>query len=47
LQRIRQVNGDIKIVGMQTSVQHVFQHTGLENIFEFYDNISQAQAAFK
>ncbi len=47
LQRIRQVNGDIKIVEMQTSVRHVFKQTGLENIFESYANISQAQAVFK
>ena len=47
LQRIRELNGDIKIVGMQTSVRHVFKHTGLENIFESYEDISQAQAAFK
>ncbi len=47
LQRIRQLNGDIKIVGMQTSVRHVFKHTGLENILESYEEIYQAQAAFK
>lgn len=47
LQRLRQLNGDIKIVGMQTNVRHVFKHTGLENIIESYENISQAQAAFE
>lgn len=47
LQRLRQLGGDIKIVGMQTNVRHVFKNAGLENIIESYENIAQAHAAFE
>jgi stage II sporulation protein AA (anti-sigma F factor antagonist) len=39
-------NGDVKIVNMNKSIKKVFNVTGMDDMFEIYDNIDKAVNSF-
>lgn len=45
LKGVREKNGTLKLVGINSNVKTVFELTRLERIFEFYNDVEQALAA--
>lgn len=47
LQRFRELNGDLKLVGLTTKAKRIFQRLGTWNIFETYPDEEAALKSFK
>jgi anti-anti-sigma factor len=46
LKEIREHRGDIKLIGMQPHIAHLFRQAGLASVFEAWPDRQQAAAAF-
>ncbi len=45
LKRARMMDGYVRLVGIQQSVKEIFEITGLDKVFEFYDTVEEALQA--